>query len=68
MEEIKRIIVAMQTSERDQVLMPANWEDGDDVLMKYVPYSEQELAANPDLADQYYKVGINMWYQKKGEK
>ncbi len=68
MEEIKRIIVAFQTSERDQVLIPANWEEGDDVLMKYVPYSDQELAANPDLADQYYKVGINMWYKKKDVK
>ena len=68
MEEIKRIIVAFQTSERDQVLIPANWKAGDDVLMKYVPYSDQELAANPDLADQYYKVGINMWYKKKGMK
>ncbi len=43
-EEIKRIIFAFQTSEQDQVLIPANWEVGDDVLMKYVPYSESELA------------------------
>ena len=28
MEEIKRIIVAFQTSERDQVLIPANWKEG----------------------------------------
>ncbi len=68
MEEIKRVVVALQTSERDQVLIPVNWEEGDDVLMKYVPYTEQELAANPDLENQYYKVGVNMWYKKKGMK
>jgi len=67
MEEIKRVVVALQTSEEEQVLIPANWNQGDDVLMKYVPYSAQELAENPKLEDQYYKVGVNLWY-KKGEK
>jgi len=66
MEEIKRVVVALQTSEEEQVLIPANWNKGDDVLMKYVPYSNQELAENPDLKNQYYKVGVNLWY-KKGE-
>ena len=64
MEEIKRVIVALQTSLEEQVLTPANWNYGDDLLMKYVPYSEEELIQNPDLKDQYYKVGINMWYKK----
>jgi peroxiredoxin (alkyl hydroperoxide reductase subunit C) len=64
MEEIKRVIVALQTSEKDQVLTPANWNYGDDVLMKFLPYSESDLIENPDLKDQYYKVGVNMWYKK----
>lgn len=64
MEEIKRVVVALQTSEEEQVLIPANWNQGDDVLMKYVPYSDQELADNPDLKNQYYKVGVNLWYKK----
>lgn len=64
MEEIKRVVVALQTSEEEQVLIPANWNQGDDVLMKYVPYSNQELADNPDLKNQYYKVGVNLWYKK----
>ena len=64
MEEIKRVIVALQTSEKEQVMTPANWKYGDDVLMKNQPYNESELLENPDLKDQYYKVGINMWYKR----
>jgi peroxiredoxin (alkyl hydroperoxide reductase subunit C) len=64
MEEIKRVIVALQTSEKEQVMTPANWKYGDDVLMKYQPYTESELLENPDLKNQYYKVGINMWYKR----
>jgi len=67
MEEIKRLVIALQTSREDQVLTPANWELGDDVLMPYIPYTEEDLAANPELANQYYKEGINLWY-KKGSK
>ncbi len=44
MEEIKRVVVALQTSERDQVLIPANWNEGDDVLMKFVPYTEVTIS------------------------
>jgi peroxiredoxin (alkyl hydroperoxide reductase subunit C) len=66
MEEIKRVVVALQTSEKEQVLIPVNWNEGDDVLMKYVPYTETELAQDPGLEDQYYRVGVNLWYKKSG--
>lgn len=65
MEEIKRVVVALQTSEQEQVIIPANWNLGDDVLMKYHPYSESELAYNPDQKNQYYKVGVNLWFKKR---
>jgi peroxiredoxin (alkyl hydroperoxide reductase subunit C) len=64
LEEIKRLIIALQTSQRDQVMTPVNWEQGDDVLLKHIPYSESELMENPDLKDQYYKVGVNMWFKR----
>jgi len=64
MEEIKRVVMALQTSKEEQVYIPANWEPGDDVMMRHVPYSEQEMAENPDLKDKYYKVGVNMWFKK----
>lgn len=65
-EELKRSIVALQTSKEDNVLIPVNWNKGDDVLMPAVPYTEAELKEDPDLQSQYYKVGVNMYY-KKGE-
>jgi len=64
MEEIKRTIVALQTSEQEKVLLPVNWQEGDDILMKRIPYSEEELKNNPSLASKYYKVGLNMWFKK----
>ncbi len=64
LEELKRIILALQTSEKDQVLIPANWEYGGDVLMKFDPFTDANLKDNPKLGDQYYKVGVNMWYKR----
>lgn len=64
MEEIKRVVMALKTAEEEQVLIPANWKQGDDVMMKYVPYSDADLAENPELKDQYYLRGFNMWYRR----
>lgn len=33
MEEIKRIIIALQKSDKDSVATPANWQPGDDVIV-----------------------------------
>lgn len=40
-EEIKRILIAMQTSDRFEVSTPANWQPGDDVIVPS-PASRQE--------------------------
>jgi peroxiredoxin (alkyl hydroperoxide reductase subunit C) len=64
-QEIKRVVTALQVAEEQNVLTPANWNVGDDVLMKHVPYSQEELQKNPALKEQYYKVGINMWYKRE---
>ena len=64
LEEIKRVVMALQTSEKNQVLTPANWNYGDDVLLRYLPFSESDFSENPDLQSQYYKVGVNMWYKR----
>jgi peroxiredoxin (alkyl hydroperoxide reductase subunit C) len=68
LEEIKRTILALQTSEKEQVMTPANWKYGDDVLMKTIPYQESDLVNNPGLKDKYYLIGINMWYRKESNK
>jgi peroxiredoxin 2/4 len=36
MDEIKRTVIALQTAHSGQVLMPANWNPGDDVLLPYI--------------------------------
>ncbi len=33
MDEIKRMIIAMQKAEREQIATPANWQPGDDVII-----------------------------------
>jgi len=33
MDEIKRILIAMQTSDKEKVATPANWQPGDDVIV-----------------------------------
>jgi peroxiredoxin (alkyl hydroperoxide reductase subunit C) len=64
MEEIKRTVLALQTSGKDNVLMPANWEPGQDVIVPYKPYSDEELKANPKLKDQYYMMGDRVWFKR----
>lgn len=67
MVEIKRLIVALQYSKQENVLTPVNWRVGDDVLMPYMPNINPELSSNVESENDYYKVGINLWY-KKGNK
>jgi len=66
MDEIKRVVVALQTagSSKDRYLMPANWRVGDDVLVSKFPYTEKELKDNPDIKSAYYNVGSFMYFKK----
>ena len=45
-EELERVIVALQTSDRDQVFTPANWQPGDDVI---IPYPVSCTKTDPDV-------------------
>ena len=58
MVEIKRAIIALQTTERDQVLTPANWEPGDDVLLRW---HDKEVLSNPDV----YQLDFFLTFLKK---
>jgi len=68
MVEIERIVSALQTTEQEMVLTPANWNEGDDVMVPYLPYRESQLAENPELKDEFYNVGNRMWFKKVGDK
>lgn len=67
MDEIVRIIQALQTTAATDVLTPADWNDGDDVLVPYFPYTKTQLEANPDLKNDFYNVGDRLWFKKMGE-
>lgn len=67
MDEIIRIVEALQVTDETQVLTPANWSKGDDVIMPHFPYTKSQLAENPSLKDDYYSVGNRMWFKKIDE-
>jgi peroxiredoxin 2/4 len=68
LQEIKRTLVALQTSEKYDVLIPVNWKTGEDVLL-HAPKSlaesekmEQKLNSNPN--SDVYKRDWYMWYRR----
>nr|WP_319272468.1 redoxin domain-containing protein [uncultured Draconibacterium sp.] len=64
MSEYVRMVEAFKMVENEQVFTPANWEDGDDVIVPHFPYTKEELAVQPELKDQYYNVGDRMWFKR----
>ncbi len=68
MNEIVRIVEALQTVDQTEVLTPANWSKGDDVLVPYFPHTDAEIAANPELKDDYYMLGNRIWFKKIADK
>jgi peroxiredoxin (alkyl hydroperoxide reductase subunit C) len=64
MNEVVRLVEALQTVDQAQVLTPANWEKGEDVMVPYYPYTKEQLAANPALKDEYYSMGNRKWFKK----
>ncbi len=63
-QEITRVVHALQATKQAKVLTPANWEKGDDVMVPFYPYTEEQLASNPSLKDDYYSLGNRMWFKK----
>lgn len=66
--EIVRIVEALQTAEKSNVLTPANWNAGEDVMVPHYPYTQQELTDNPNLLNEYYSVGNRIWFKKSSVK
>jgi peroxiredoxin (alkyl hydroperoxide reductase subunit C) len=68
MDEIVRIVQALQKTSQSHVFTPVNWQDGDDVIVPYFPYTTDELALNPEIANEYYQLGNRIWFKKYTEK
>ncbi|MEI7895867.1 MAG: peroxiredoxin [bacterium] len=63
--EIERTLVALQTADKQQVLMPANWQPGGDVLLPYVKSADESAKlATTDNSD-YYQLTWYMRYKKE---
>lgn len=64
-DEIKRMVIALQTVSDDKVLTPANWQPGGDVL---IPYVKSEDKGNKKVTNQndpnLYKVAWYMTFKK----
>jgi peroxiredoxin (alkyl hydroperoxide reductase subunit C) len=63
MNEIVRIVEALEKVESDLVYTPANWELGDDVIVPYYPFKNEEEENDPDALQQYYKMGNRIWFK-----
>lgn len=63
-EEILRVVAAIKTTDEQKVLTPANWDQGDDVMVPYFPYTAEEVSTNPEIKDKYYSVGDRLWFRK----
>jgi len=64
-DELVRTITALQTTEKSNVLTPANWKAGDDVMVPTIPKSG---ASRDELADEgLYNLSWWMWYKKTAE-
>lgn len=64
MDEIVRIVEALQATSKEKIVTPANWTLGDDVMVPYFPYTKGQLRENPDLKNNFYNVGSKMWFRK----
>ena len=68
LEEIKRTLIALQTSEKHTVLTPVNWQKGQDVLLlaptSVAESKKLEKQANSDPDARIYKRAWYMWFKK----
>jgi peroxiredoxin 2/4 len=63
-DEILRTVIALQTADEAKVLTPANWNEGDDVLIPHFPYTAEQLENNPEIKNNYYSVSERLWFQR----
>jgi peroxiredoxin 2/4 len=63
-DEILRTVVALQTADSQKVLLPANWEPGDDVLIPYLRYAFQANNLGAGISRDLYSVSWYMTFKK----
>lgn len=63
-EEIKRVLIALQESDKENVMTPANWTSGKDFLLP-APANKDEFEKMKDKKkDNQYYLAWYMWFRK----
>jgi peroxiredoxin (alkyl hydroperoxide reductase subunit C) len=62
MDELLRTIIALQTTDNDKVMTPANWKTGNDVLIPF-PLKANMSAMNKE-SGEYYQVAWFLIFKK----
>jgi peroxiredoxin (alkyl hydroperoxide reductase subunit C) len=61
-QELVRTVEALKTASRENVLTPADWKAGNDVLLPYMPKADDKKTT--EKKDTYYNVSWFMIYKK----
>lgn len=62
MDEILRLVEALQVTDGTMVYTPANWKKGDDVIVPFNPLTREEARMDVQSKDGYYQVGNRIWF------
>jgi len=60
-DEIKRTLIALQTT-KDALVIPANWQPGNDVMLSYLSPEEQKMIGKPN--SNLYQLSWYMTFMK----
>jgi peroxiredoxin 2/4 len=63
-DELLRTLQALQTADKNNVLTPANWKAGDDVLLKSPKSMEESEKLRTSNKPDLYSLAWYMWYKK----
>ena len=64
MDEIKRTLIALQTAEKNSVLIPADWQPGQDVMLHSPKTSAEADKLSEKGTPGVYSVNWYMWFKK----
>ena len=64
MSEIKRTLVALQTAEKYNVLIPADWNTGQDVMLPSPKTSAEAEKLQKNITPELYYITWYMWFKK----
>jgi peroxiredoxin 2/4 len=64
MDEVRRTVVALQTSDKEKVNTPANWKPGDDVIIPYAKSTGMTDNMSSERGNDIYEVSWYMFLKK----